>query len=194
MAYPISPHSIFFLALFLLSTASHGREILVGGSINSWKIPSSSSAQNLSQWAESTRFQVGDSLVLNLPPFFSWNFDGEKDSVVEVSRDDYYACRTSNPIAVHHGGDDKVGLVRSGAYYFVGGAAGACEKGERVVVVVISQKHVRRVGFLAPAPAPASLEIDEGPAVAPAIAGAASEGLFGVGVAAAALVLVGMIV
>ncbi|KAK8966558.1 Early nodulin-like protein 1 [Platanthera guangdongensis] len=191
MAYPISPHSIFFLTLFLLSTASHGREILVGGSsINSWKFPSSSSAQNLSQWAESTRFQVGDSLV--------WNFDGEKDSVVEVSRDDYYACRTWNPIAVHHGGDNRVGLVRSGAYYFVGGAAGACEKGERVVVVVISQKHVRRVGFLAPAPAPASLEIDEGPAVAPAmtpgIAGAASEGLFGVGVAAAALVLVGMIV
>ncbi|KAK8967369.1 Early nodulin-like protein 1 [Platanthera guangdongensis] len=191
MAYPISPHSILFLTLFLLSTASHGREILVGGSsINSWKIPSSSSAQNLIQWAESTRFQVGDSLV--------WNFDGEKDSVVEVSRDDYYACRTSNPIAVHHGGDNRVGLVRSGAYYFVGGAAGACEKGERVVVVVISQKHVRRVGFLAPAPAPASLEIDEGPAVAPAmtpaIAGAASEGLFGVGVAAAALILVGMIV
>jgi len=51
--------SLFFF--FLLLGFSAAKELLVGGKIDAWKIPSSE-ADSLNQWAEKSRFRVGDYL------------------------------------------------------------------------------------------------------------------------------------
>lgn len=66
----------------------------------------------------------------------------------------------------------KVKLEKSGPHYFISGAEGHCDKGQKVIVVVISEKHHNLRG-VSPAPSPAEI------APAPA-SGAArlSEGIF----------------
>ncbi|XP_055832805.1 early nodulin-like protein 1 [Solanum dulcamara] len=144
---------VVLLNLFFLSF-TEARDHLVGGKTDSWKIPSSES-DSLNHWAEKSRFLVGDSLV--------WKYDGKKDSVLEVSKRDYVTCNTSSPIAVHNDGDTKIVLEHSGAYYFISGAKGHCGQGQKLIVVTLSEKNMRR---FADAPAPSPVEFD-GPAVAP---------------------------
>ena len=105
-----------------------------------------------------------------------------EDSVLEVTRDDYNRCSTAAPLATHRatagGGAATVPLPRSGPYYFVGGAPGSCQKGERLLLVVMSDKHGRsRLRGLAPVPAlaptpeaepPLAASFVGGPAAAPA--------------------------
>lgn len=45
----------------LLLGLSEAKDLLVGGKLDAWKIPSSQS-DSLNQWAESSRFRIGDSL------------------------------------------------------------------------------------------------------------------------------------
>ncbi|CAN4077105.1 unnamed protein product [Withania somnifera] len=141
------------LNLFIFSL-TEARDHLVGGANDSWKIPSSES-DSLNRWAEKSRFLVGDSLV--------WKYDKEQDSVLEVSKKDYVTCNTSSPIAVHNDGNTKIVLDHSGAYYFISGAKGHCEQGQKLIVVTLSEKNMRR--FMGePAPSPVEFE---GPAIAP---------------------------
>ena len=174
--------------VFLLSiTCSAAKEFLVGGKTNAWKIPSSQS-DSLNKWAESSRFLVGDSLgnnnnnnfiffydhhhlsflsvILINFCFFRvcvvWTYDKEKDSVLKVRREAYISCNTSDAIEEYNGGNTKTTLDKSGPHYFISGAEGHCEKGQKVIVVVLSQRH-RLVG-VSPAPSPSEVE---GPAVAP---------------------------
>ncbi|KAG1326559.1 early nodulin-like protein 3 [Cocos nucifera] len=181
MASQLSP-TLLFLALLLIIRSSEAKDFLVGGNTEAWKIPSSKS-ETLNRWAEATRFQVGDSLV--------WKYDGEKDSVLEVTRKDYLSCNTSSPIAEHKDGNTVVRLPQSGPYYFISGAEGACEKGEKLIVIVMSERH-RRFGGISPAPSP--VEYD-GPAMAPVSGGQKSAvGIKGGLVGALSLMgLVGMI-
>jgi hypothetical protein len=53
--------STSLLFLFLLFGFSAAKELLVGGKIDSWKVPSSE-ADSLNRWAEKSRFNVGDHL------------------------------------------------------------------------------------------------------------------------------------
>ncbi|TKY74803.1 Early nodulin protein 1 [Spatholobus suberectus] len=145
--------SASLLLLFLLFGFSAAKELLVGGKIDAWKIPSSE-ADSLNQWAERSRFRVGDHLV--------WKYESGKDSVLEVTREDYGNCSTSNPINEYSDGNTKVKLERPGPFYFISGAKGHCEKGQKLIVVVMSPRH--RYTAISPAPSPAELE---GPAVAP---------------------------
>ncbi|BFG17948.1 hypothetical protein CerSpe_042220 [Prunus speciosa] len=140
------------LLIFLLFSFSEAREILVGGKTGSWAIPSSES-QSLNKWAESSRFRVGDTLVLK--------YDSAKDSVLRVTKEDYANCNVSNPIEQHKDGETKLHLDQPGPFYFISGTKGHCEKGQKVIVVVMTpRKHYG----ISPAPSPA--EVD-GPAVAP---------------------------
>lgn len=141
----------------------------MGGAANGgWRIPSSETAYTLNAWAESSRFQIGDALV--------FKYDAAQDSVLQVTRADYLSCSASSPVAqyVNKGGEAKVELERSGPYYFISGAPGHCEKGQKLIIVVLSPRNAyARVSSPAPAPAPAE---HEGPAVAPT-SGAARLGL-----------------
>lgn len=91
-----------------------------------------------------------------------WKYDGGKDSVLEVTKEDYVNCNTSNPIAVYKDGNTKVELDRPGPFYFVSGANGHCDKGQKMIVVVLSPRH--RYTSISPAPSPVEFE---SPAVAP---------------------------
>ncbi|KAF3446190.1 hypothetical protein FNV43_RR11369 [Rhamnella rubrinervis] len=94
---PVSSSSL--LCIFLLCSLSAANEIIVGGKTDAWTLPTSDS-QSLNQWAQKYRFRVGDTLV--------WNYDGGKDSVLEVTKEDYVNCNTSNPIAAYKDGNTKV--------------------------------------------------------------------------------------
>lgn len=89
-----------------------------------------------------------------------WKYESGKDSVLEVTREGYANCSTSNPIKEYNDGNSKVKLEHPGPFYFISGAKGHCEKGQKVIVVVMSQRHTA----ISPAPSPAEFE---GPAVAP---------------------------
>lgn len=53
--------AMILLIFLYLSCLSEGREYLVGGKSDAWKIPSSPS-DSLNQWAQSSRFLIGDYL------------------------------------------------------------------------------------------------------------------------------------
>lgn len=89
-----------------------------------------------------------------------WKYDAQKGSVLQVAKDAYVDCNTTNPIAEYKDGNTKVELDRSGPFYFISGVKGNCEKGEKLVVVVLSSRH----RLISPAPSPAEFEC---PAVAP---------------------------
>ncbi|PKA57617.1 Early nodulin-like protein 1 [Apostasia shenzhenica] len=158
---------VFLLVLSSPIISSEANEFLVGGASGGWKIPSPPS-EPLNRWAEANRFQVGDLLV--------WKYDAQKDSVLQVRQKDYLSCNTSSPISEHRDGDTRLRLRRSGPYYFVSGAVGACQKGEKLLVVVMSQRHrFPAGGSLSPAPSPS--ELDGGsPAMAPLTGGASRAG------------------
>ncbi|XVF89406.1 hypothetical protein PTKIN_Ptkin19aG0127800 [Pterospermum kingtungense] len=145
--------SLVLFCLFLSFTEA--KEILVGGKTDAWKIPSSES-DSLNKWAEKSRFRIGDSLV--------WKYDGAKDSVLQVTKEAYTSCNTSDPIAEYKDGKTKVKLERSGSYFFISGANAHCEQGQKLHLVVMSPKHRYRTG-ISPAPSPA--ELYEAPAIAP---------------------------
>ncbi|XP_028792715.1 early nodulin-like protein 1 [Neltuma alba] len=157
-----SSASSSLVLLFLLFGLSAAREILVGGKTDAWKIPSSQS-DSLNQWAERSRFQVGDHLV--------WKYEGGRDSVLQVSKEDYANCNTANPLGEYSDGNTKVRLDRPGPFYFISGANGHCEKGQKLVVVVLTPRN-RHMG-ISPAPSPVEFE---GPAVAPTSSATALRG------------------
>lgn len=143
--------------LLLLSTFSEAKEILVGGKTDAWKVPSSES-DSLNKWAESSRFGIGDYLV--------WKYDEAKDSVLEVTKEGYQSCNTTNPVVEHKDGTTKVKLERPGPHFFVSGAKGHCEQGQKLVVVVLTPRRRHRYIDVVVSPAPSPTEF-EGPAVAP---------------------------
>lgn len=48
--------------LLMFGLLSEGREILVGGKSNTWKVPESTTEETLNHWSERARFKIGDSL------------------------------------------------------------------------------------------------------------------------------------
>lgn len=82
--------------------------------------------------------------------------------MLQVTREGYQSCKTSNPIAAYKGGNVTVKLERSGPFYFISGEEGHCEKGEKLIVVALSER--KRGGGISPAPSPLGIA---GPAIAP---------------------------
>ncbi|XP_010417263.1 PREDICTED: early nodulin-like protein 1 [Camelina sativa] len=141
-----------FSFIFLCSLAA-ANEVTVGGKSGDWKIPPSSS-YSFTEWAQKARFKVGDFIV--------FRYEAGKDSVLEVTKEAYNSCNTTNPLANYTDGETKVKLDRSGPFYFISGANGHCEKGQKLSLVVISPRH----SVISPAPSPG--EFEDGPALAPA--------------------------
>ncbi|CAH2061110.1 unnamed protein product, partial [Thlaspi arvense] len=152
MASSSLPMAIIFSFIFLCSPAA-ANEVTVGGKSGDWKIPPSSS-YSFTEWASKARFKVGDFIV--------FRYESGKDSVLQVTSDAYKSCNTTNPLANYTDGETKVKLDQSGPFYFISGADGHCEKGQKLSLVVISPRHV------AFSPAPSPVEFEDGPAVAPA--------------------------
>ncbi|XP_013589592.1 PREDICTED: early nodulin-like protein 3 [Brassica oleracea var. oleracea] len=110
-------------------------------------------------------FHVGDTLV--------WKYDGEKDSVPQVTKEAYINCNTTNPAASYTNGDRKVKLERSGPFFFISGSKSNCVQGEKLHIVVMSSRGCFFTWGTAPSPAhsPALLEAQ---AVLPPATGSSS--------------------
>ncbi|KAI6682464.1 hypothetical protein NL676_036345 [Syzygium grande] len=127
------------------SINAEARQFVVGGKENSWEVPTCPS--QLNQWAQGNRFQVGDILI--------FKYDKNADSVLEATKEDYAGCNTAKPLKEYKDGDTKLKLERSGPYYFISGAEGHCQKGQKLEVVVMSEKHSPKGAPSAPTEAPA---------------------------------------
>lgn len=62
------------------------------------------------------------------------------DSVLQVTKEDYESCNTAKPLKQYNDGDTKVELDKSGPYFFISGAPGNCAKGEKITLVVLSDR------------------------------------------------------
>ncbi|KAB5521014.1 hypothetical protein DKX38_025333 [Salix brachista] len=102
-------------------------EYQIGGN-EGWVVPPANDTGIYNDWASENRFQVGDTV----------RFRYKKDSVMEVSVEDYKKCNSSHPNFFSNTGNDVVHLNRSGSFYFMSGVSGHCEKGQRMIVTVVS--------------------------------------------------------
>ncbi|CAH2069583.1 unnamed protein product [Thlaspi arvense] len=72
-----------------------------------------------------------------------WKYNAENDSVLQVREKDYERCDRSEPIRGYKNGHTKIELKRSGPFYFISGEEGRCQRGEKLLVVVLSPNHNR---------------------------------------------------
>ncbi|KAJ6753606.1 hypothetical protein OIU79_026439 [Salix purpurea] len=130
-------HVLGLLSFLLVIEKSNAFQFPVGGDLKGWTVPDNTSSKNhYNDWANITRFQIGDSLL--------FSYDSSKDSVLQVSKEDYDNCTTTNPIAAFHDAKTVITFKHSGPYYFISGNKDNCLKNEKVVVVVLadrSSKH-----------------------------------------------------
>jgi len=121
-----------------------------------------------------------------------------------VNKQDYDSCNTKNPIFKLDDGDSTFKFDKSGPFFFISGIVENCQKGEKLIVVVLSPNHHRTpsspttvapspsaTGKTAPSPsdtgktAPTTTPVDENsPAPSPTHSGSHRlRGSVGVGVA-----------
>eukprot|EP01018_Ginkgo_biloba_P010157 Gb_03778 [translate_table: standard] len=162
----------FVLALQSMCMKAQGNEFKVGGG-GGWRVPTGSETETYNKWAERNRFQVGDTLLFKYKP--------NGDSVLQVSPQDYNTCNTSKPIAsFNDDGNTEFKFPNSGPFYFISGASGNCEKGQKLVVVVMYPRgrHAKAPAPMAVSPtpttssasAPAPMAISPTPTTSPASA------------------------
>ncbi|XP_041025516.1 early nodulin-like protein 1 [Juglans microcarpa x Juglans regia] len=116
---------IFFVLLSCFLSSSLAYKFYVGGR-DGWVLYPS---ESYSQWAERNRFQVNDTLVFM---YKKWT-----NSMLVVNKDDYYNCNTKNPIKKLEEGDSKFQFDRSGPFFFITRKDQSCEKGHKLIVIVL---------------------------------------------------------
>ncbi|XP_076906858.1 early nodulin-like protein 2 isoform X2 [Bidens hawaiensis] len=119
---------ILVLALATVWCFCDARDLNVGGK-DGWVLHPS---ESYSQWSSRLRFIVNDNL--------HFKYDGSKDSVLVVKKEDYDSCNTKSPIATLTGGDLVYNLNRPGSFYFISGNKANCDQGQKLTVVVITPK------------------------------------------------------
>ncbi|MCL7047850.1 hypothetical protein MKW94_029005 [Papaver nudicaule] len=125
-----------FLAIGLLSLVSvmqnaGASEFKVGG-VNGWTVTSNPDEHN--QWAQTRRFQKGDTLL--------FVYKQSQDSVLQVSKEDYDNCNTGSPIAKFEDGNTSFNLSQSGPYYFISGKELNCRNNEKLTAIVLSDRSI----------------------------------------------------
>lgn len=70
-----------------------------------------------------------------------FRYNNGTDSVLVVSKDDYFSCNTKNPILSLQDGDSVFKFDRSGPFFFISGNADLCQKGQKLIVVVLAVRH-----------------------------------------------------
>ncbi|KAJ6776277.1 EARLY NODULIN-LIKE PROTEIN 2 [Salix koriyanagi] len=66
------------------------------------------------------------------------SYNNGSDSVLLVTKDDYNSCNTTNPIKTMNSGSDVFQFDKSGPYFFISGNEDNCEKGQKLIVTVLS--------------------------------------------------------
>lgn len=104
----------------------HSLEFQVGGN-RGWVVPPANDSKIYNDWASENRFQVGDTI----------RFKYKKDSVMEVTDKEYKKCNSTHPIFFSNTGNTAFRLDHPGPFYFISGASGHCEKGQRMIIKVM---------------------------------------------------------
>ncbi|KAL3333490.1 hypothetical protein AABB24_033522 [Solanum stoloniferum] len=131
-------------------------EFKVGGS-GDWSVPMDANANNYNQWAERSRFQIGDTI--------SFNYSADKDSVLLVNKADFDNCNTASPIEKYSDGHSVVKFNHSGPYYFISGVHDNCVKNEKLYLVVMADRsHHNQTAVSSPPPSPSVDEVPPSPA------------------------------
>ncbi|TVU11616.1 hypothetical protein EJB05_45211 [Eragrostis curvula] len=167
VSFPAAAAAALVLVAALAVSAASAVPVVyvVGGEERGWRKPTPSD-ETYNHWASRNRFRVGD--------FLQFKYD-KNDSVLVVSRDDYKVCSASKPAQRFDGGDTRFRLDHSGFFYFVSGAEGHCDAGQRMTARVMAQGEGRQV--VAPAAAPHAMSPragggdDEGGSYAPGSGG-----------------------
>ncbi|KAF7112186.1 hypothetical protein RHSIM_RhsimUnG0252400 [Rhododendron simsii] len=118
-------------SLLVLIQKGGAFEYEVGGA-NGWTVPSNQNPVSYNQWAEKNRFQIGDTLDFHYP--------AQKDSVLQVTKEDYDNCNTEKPVKKSNDGHTAFKFEQSGAFYFISGVKDNCLKNEKLVVVVMADR------------------------------------------------------
>uniref|UniRef100_A0A5B7BMB8 Putative early nodulin-like protein 1 n=1 Tax=Davidia involucrata TaxID=16924 RepID=A0A5B7BMB8_DAVIN len=143
-------HVLGLLSLLLLMIQKGGAyEFRVGGS--NWTVPTDANAFSYNQWAETHRFQTGDTLLFVYPA------DG--DSVLHVKKEAYTNCNTATCMEKFSDGHTVFKLDKSGPYYFISGVKDHCLKNEKLVVVVLADRsnqssNTNQTSAASPSPSP----------------------------------------
>ncbi|KAK4286063.1 hypothetical protein QN277_002674 [Acacia crassicarpa] len=142
-------HGLGLLCVLMLVHQGGAYEFVVGGQ-KGWSAPSDPNYNPYNQWAESSRFQIGDSIV--------FNYKSGQDSVLQVKSEDYANCNTNSPIAKYSEGHTVIKFNQSGAHYFISGKRENCLKNEKVIVIVMADRSGRSNATTTtpPAPSPSS--------------------------------------
>ncbi|KAH7860172.1 hypothetical protein Vadar_010159 [Vaccinium darrowii] len=119
-----------FLVLFTgLIGCLQAHQFSVGGK-EGWVLNPS---ENYTHWAQRLRFQVNDTLL--------FKYDKGSNSVLVVTKEEYENCSTQNPIEKMDGGDSVFKFDRSGPFYFISGNETNCEKGQKLIIVVLAVRN-----------------------------------------------------
>ncbi|CAM0877098.1 unnamed protein product [Alopecurus aequalis] len=135
------------------ASPSQPKVITVSGEARGWRQPTPGE-ETYNYWASRNRFHkmVSSTEVRKLILFIYFRY-AMNDSVLLVTRDDYKLCRGDRPALRLDGGEEaRFRLERSGILYFISGALGHCDGGQRITVRVMAQ-HDAGGGFDAVAPA-----------------------------------------
>ncbi|XP_027115756.1 early nodulin-like protein 4 isoform X2 [Coffea arabica] len=138
---------VTFLGFFLSISQSY--TFYVGGR-EGWVLKPK---EDYNQWAGRNRFQINDTLIFRYKKGY--------DDVLEVDKDDYYNCNKENPFLALKDGESVFKFNRSGPFFFISGYADNCQKGQRLIIVVLHPRAASPpspviVQPFAPAPSPSA--------------------------------------
>ncbi|EOY02622.1 Early nodulin-like protein 21, partial [Theobroma cacao] len=123
--------SFSVILLFSLQHSSvSSLEFQAGGS-KGWVVPPENDTKIYNECASDNRFQIGDTT----------RFKFRKDSVMEVVEKDYKNCNSTQPKFFSNNGNSVFTLDHAGTFYFISGASGHCERGQRMIVRVMSPQE-----------------------------------------------------
>lgn len=88
---------------------------------------------------QSIKLPFPHSHCLCLLVVFGIGFRYKKDSVMEVTEEEYKRCNSTQPSFFSNTGNTVFQLGRSGTFYFISGAYGHCERGQRMIVKVMAE-------------------------------------------------------
>jgi len=149
-----SPHiwvAFWFAICVQISLASY--QYRVGGP-RGWIVPTGNETETYNQWAQRNRFHVDDDIY--------FKYKKLEDSVLLVTQAAYETCNTSNPTAYYDDGNTVIKLRHSGPYYFISGIQENCNKGQKLIVVVMASSGHSGPGSYPPSPSPFQSGVDNG--------------------------------
>ncbi|PQQ01464.1 mavicyanin-like [Prunus yedoensis var. nudiflora] len=116
--------ALVLFVMMVLCGACSGAVYRVGDS-DGW---TSRGLVDYNKWASTKDFHVGDTLM------FAYN--NQFHNVMQVSDQDFQSCNATSAFATYTSGSDTVTRKRPGHYYFLCGAPGHCQAGQKVDIKV----------------------------------------------------------